>query len=104
MSSTTTSRKKCRQPRRRISTRSRKVRSTVNSWWDRCDNLERETYAEAEALGQDAHLVPCAPTRRYYRMYYYYRAPTGGIAPTATALSTGTRDPCPVGPADLCRE
>src|SRR5262245_14566596 len=42
MSSTTTSRKKCRQPQRRISTRSRKVRSTVNSWWDRCDNLRGE--------------------------------------------------------------
>src|SRR6267378_1626943 len=102
MSSTITSRKKCRQPQPRISTRSRKVRLTVNSWWDRCDNLERGTYAEEEALGQHAHLVSCTPTRRAYGVYDL--APTGCIHSAATALSAGTRDPCPVGPADLCRE
>src|SRR6185503_17643687 len=102
MSSTTTSRKKCRQPRPKISTRSRKVRSTVNSWWDRCDNLERGTYAEEEALCQHAHLVSCTPTRRVYGVYCC--PPTGGSDPTATALSAGTRDPCAVGPADLCRQ
>src|SRR5262249_27101838 len=97
-----TSRKKCRQPRRRISTRSRKVRSTVNSWWDRCDNLEKGTYAEAEALCQDARLVSYIPTRRACGMYDL--APTGGSAPAAPTLSAGTRDACAVGPADLCRE
>src|SRR5712691_10406840 len=102
MSSTTTSRKKCRQPRPRISTRSRKVRSTVNSWWDRCDNLERGTYAEEEALCQHAHLVSCTPTRRAGGVYC--SAPTGCIDAAATACSAGTRDPCPVGSTDLCRE
>src|SRR5262245_17098023 len=98
MSSTTTSHKKCRQPRPRISTRSRKVRSTVNSWWDRCANLERETYAEEEVLGQDAHLVSCTLTRQAYGVYCC--APTGGIDPAAPALSAGTRDSCAVRPAD----
>src|SRR2546425_3278020 len=102
MSSTTTSRKKCRQPRPRISTRLRKVRLTGNSWWDRYDNLERGTYAEEEALCQDAHLVSCTPTRRAYGVYCL--ATAGGINSAATALSAATRDPCPVGPADLCRE
>src|SRR5215831_10107018 len=99
MSSTTTSRKKCRQPRPRISTQSRKVRSTVNSWWDWCANLERGTYAEEEALCQDAHLVSCTLTRRAYGVYCC--APTGGIDPAATACAAGTRDACAVRPADL---
>src|SRR2546423_34319 len=101
MSSTTTSRKKCRQPRPRISTRSRKARSTVNSWWDRCANLERGIYAAEEALGQHAHLVSCTPTHRAYRVYCL--VPPGGIDPAGTALSSGTRDRCAVGPTHLCR-
>src|SRR5713101_9272220 len=101
MSSTTTSRKKCRQPRPRISTRSRKVKSTGNSWWDRCANRERGTYAEEEALCQRAHLVSCTPPRRAGGVYG--RAPPGGIDAADPARSAGTRDPCPVGSADLCR-
>src|SRR5262245_48465485 len=106
MRSTTTSRKKCRQPRPRISTRSRKVRSTVNSWWDRCANLERETYAEEAALGQHAHMVSCAPM--HWACEVHSLTPKRGLASTAaaaaTALSTGTRNPCSVEPADLCRQ
>src|SRR5207237_299282 len=102
MSSTTTSRKKSRQPPPRISTRSRKARSTVNSWWDRCANLERGIYAAEEALGQHAHPVSWTPARRAHRLYGL--VPTAGIDTGGTALSGSTRDRCAVGPTHLCRE